>query len=69
MIIKVILSACVRACLYVLVFVCDTLSCRVGVQPGLPLISELIDKMMIHKSHLIAGSPGCADSGAGEELS
>lgn len=38
-------------------------------QPGLPVITELINKMMIHKSHLIAQSPGCADSGAGWELS
>lgn len=35
-----------------------------GVQPGLSTMSEVINKMMIHKSHLIAPSPECADSGA-----
>ncbi len=39
------------------------------VQPGLLMISELIDEMMIHKSHLTAWSPGCAESGAEGEQS
>lgn len=38
------------------------------VHPGLPMITELINKMMLHKSSLIVWSPGCADSGGEGEL-